>query len=75
MDNWTISDINNVYGIVVDLLRLSVGSDSARKIAETITLEVAKNISETADKSFNDDDVRLAMGRVLVKRLGILLGD
>ena len=75
MDNWTISDINNVYGIVVDLLRLSVGSDSARKIAEMITLEVAKNVDETADKSFNDDDVRLAIGRVLEKKLGLMLGD
>ena len=45
--------------------------DNASKVANDIVLGVANDISETADRDFNDSDVRLAIGRVLVKKLGI----
>lgn len=49
-----------------------IPQDYIHPIAEAITEAVAQDIYESADPSeWNDDDVRLAIGRVLCKRLGI----
>ena len=49
-----------------------ISQDYIRPIAESIVEDVAQDIYETADrKDWNDDDVRLAVGRVLCKKLNI----
>ena len=40
-------------------------------VTATIFDEVLQDIEETADEHFNDSDVRIAIARVLKKRLGI----
>ena len=53
-------------------VRNLIPDDYIQPIAEAITEAVAQDIYESADPSeWNDDDVRLAIGRVLCKRLGI----
>lgn len=49
-----------------------ISEDYIRSIAEAVVDDVAQDIWETADRDFwNDDDVRLAFGRALMKRIGI----
>jgi hypothetical protein len=49
-----------------------ISQDYIRPIAETIVEDVAQDIYESADREEWDcDDVRMAVGRVLSKRLGI----
>ena len=49
-----------------------VGVDYARAIFEDVADEVAKDVAECADcEDWSMDDLRMAFGRVLVRRLGI----
>lgn len=49
-----------------------ISEDYIRPIAEKIVEDVAQDIYETADREeWNSDDVRLAVGRVLCKKLKI----
>ena len=49
-----------------------ISRDYIRHIAEAVVEDVAEDVYETADgENWGDDDVRLAFGRVLMKRLGI----
>ena len=48
-----------------------ISTDYSERIANAIAAEVADDIIETASPDWNDDDLRLAVGRVLCKRLGI----
>lgn len=41
----------------------------AENVAEAILAEVVEDIDETADESFNGDDVRIAMRRVIMKKI------
>lgn len=52
-------------------LRQSISSDYTRSIAESILEDVKEDIECSADEDFNEDDIRLAIGRVLMDRLGI----
>ena len=52
-------------------LRQSISSGYTRSIAESILEDVKEDIDCSADKDFNEDDMRLAIGRVLMDRLGI----
>ena len=70
MKTWTKEQIEELKDIITFMLSNSVGeSDMAQDIAEIIVLEVAKDITETAGYSFNDSDVRLAIGRVIKSKL------
>lgn len=71
MKGWTGKNIVDLQYIVEHKLLSVMCSDSASRIANEIVLDVAKDISETADREFNESDVRLAIGRVLEKRLNI----
>lgn len=59
------------------ILASSVGSDYARCLIKSdgFTENVKKNVEETSawrdEGYYNDDDIRLAIGRVLLDRLGI----
>lgn len=49
-----------------------VSDDYWTAIAESIADDVVQNVRETADpEEWNEDDIRLAVGRVLCDRLGI----
>lgn len=48
-----------------------ISDDYSDHIFDHIQDEVAEDVEASADRHFNDDDIRLAVGRVLVKRLGI----
>lgn len=71
MKGWTGKNIVDLQYIVEHKLLSVMCSDSAKRIANEIVLDVAQDISETADRQFNESDVRLAIGRVLEKRLDI----
>lgn len=68
-------DINPGY--LVEIIRDMnidgpISEDYIRPIAENIVEDVAQDIYETADREeWNNDDVRLAIGRVLCKKLKI----
>ena len=50
----------------------AISRDYSKHIADAIADDVARDIHETADhEDWNIDDVRLAVGRVLCKRLNI----
>ena len=72
-----------IENVIYLIMRKAVGNDYARCIMEdkdnetknTFTKDVIENVircSNWENKSYyNDDDVRLAIGRVLIDRLGI----
>lgn len=74
MKGWTGKNIVDLQGIIERNLRGGMDLESASKVANEIVLDVAKDISETADTEFNNSDVIMAIGRVLCKRLGIKEG-
>ena len=56
---------------VEKLLSKSVSDDYASRIIDAIIEDVIEDVNETADpEEWDDDDVRLALGRVLLKSLG-----
>ena len=72
--NKTIGDLNmkqeNVK-YVLDTLTKTLSTlfdfSVARDIAEAVLLDVVIDIEETADENFNDSDINIALGRVLLK--------
>lgn len=55
-----------------DLLSKSVAMDYVNDIYDKIKDEVIQDVEETADPDeWNDSDVRIALGRVLSKYLGL----
>lgn len=53
------------------LLAMSIASDYVRSIVDTLIDDVTEDVLTAADTLWNEDDVRLAIGRVLIERLGI----
>ena len=61
-----------IMSAICDIFTYAIPNEYASKIANVIAEDVAKDVNETADlEEWNQDDVRLAVGRVLCKRLGI----
>lgn len=68
---------------IYKVVRLAVGNEYARDILEheneetenTFMEDVIENVLETSswedDGYYNEDDIRLAIGRILIDRLGI----
>lgn len=51
----------------------AISRDYSKRIADAIADDVARDIHETADhEDWDMDDVRLAVGRVLCAKLGII---
>jgi len=60
-----------VSGETERLLRLAISDDYALDVLDYILDDVFADVRETADPvEWNEDDVRLAIGRVLLSRLG-----
>lgn len=62
---------SKVRRCLVDLLWQSCSSSYAAVLADELLTEVTQDVCECSDYNWNEDDVRLALGRVLIKRLGI----
>lgn len=61
-----------LIGAYEDSLLGGISRDYSKSIAEAIADDVARDVHETADhEDWCIDDVRLAVGRVLCKRLNI----
>lgn len=59
---------NEVREAIVNELAYLMDSEYRNEIADNILTDVIVDIEETADKEFNDSDIRLAIARVLVAR-------
>lgn len=60
----TIQDIENFLRG-----KCPISTEYTRNIAEIIYFDVLQDIQETADTNFNDDDIRLAIGRVILDKI------
>ena len=58
-----------IVAILLDFLAPVVGEDYLRGVVARIARDVKRDLDETADREFNDSDLRLAIGRVLCARL------
>jgi hypothetical protein len=54
-----------------ELLKQTVSNDYVDYILNVIIDDVKEDVLTSADENFNEDDVRFAIGRVLMKKLGI----
>ena len=59
-----------VVSALLDFLAPVVSEDHLRGVVARIAKDVKRDLDETADREFNDSDLRLAIGRVLCARLG-----
>ena len=59
-----------VVSALLDFLAPVVGEDYLRGVVAGLARDVKRDLDETADREFNDSDLRLAIGRVLCARLG-----
>ncbi len=62
---------NDVREFVLSLLKKSISDDYVVYIADNILDDVVEDIKTSADEDYSDEDVRFAIGRVLINRLGI----
>ena len=53
-------------------LRQSISDEYTGAIADHIVEEVQEDLEVSADKEWNEDDLRLAIGRVLLEKLEML---
>lgn len=58
-----------VVAALLNFLAPVVGEDYLREVVAGIARDVKRDLDETADREFNDSDLRLAIGRVLCARL------
>ena len=59
-----------VVSSLLEFLAPVVGEDYLRGVVARIARDVKRDLVETAEREFNDADLRLAIGRVLCARLG-----
>ena len=62
---------NNVREFMLSLLKKSISDDYAVYIADNILDDVVEDVKTSAGEDYSDEDVRFAIGRVLIDRLGI----
>lgn len=67
---YTEGDVRSIFD---DLVWNSVGKDATKKVADFLWDDVFQDVKECSGfpRNLNYDDVRLAFGRVLIKRLGV----
>ena len=56
---------------VEKILRQAISDEYSTCILEEIYSDVLQDIQTTAAKNYNEDDVRLALGRVLMQKLNL----
>lgn len=62
---------NDVREFMLSLLKKSISEDYVVYIADNILDDVVEDIKASADEDYSDEDVKFAIGRVLIDRLGI----
>jgi hypothetical protein len=62
-----------MQGVIFLMLSKSIATEYAQYISEEISDEVRQDVETSADKDFNEDDLRLAIGRVLCEKLNIII--
>ena len=62
---------NDVREFMLSLLKKSISDDYVVYIADNILDDVVEDIKTSADEDYSDEDVKFAIGRVLINRLGI----
>ena len=67
----TNKEVKETWMFMRKLLSNGISQDYVSYICDSIFEDVVCDIEECADKDWNDDDMRLAIGRVLCERLGI----
>lgn len=63
---------NEIRKLMLNMIKESASDDYAVYITDYILDDVVDDVKDTADlREWNEDDVRLAIGRVLIDKLGI----
>lgn len=62
---------NDVREFILSLLKKSMSDDYVVYIADNIIYDVVEDIKTSADENYSDEDVKYAIGRVLINRLSI----
>ena len=60
-------DYQEIEDTITKILTPSTTRDYAKEIAFYICNDVINDLKECADEDYNDDDIRLAIGRVIWK--------
>lgn len=66
-----INDIIQFRNIVEDVLRCSIGDDYVSYVWTLFGGDIIEDVESCADEDYNEDDIRMAIGRVICRRLGI----
>ena len=68
-----VFDDNDVLSVFMGIALKAFGQDYYRKVVDLLWDDVLRDVKETSEfpKRFNFDDVRLAFGRALCKKLGL----
>lgn len=67
----TIKNYNHFKELTRNILKSSVSDEYAGWIMNNIIGDVMEDVEVCADENYNEDDIRLAIGRVLCDRFGI----
>ena len=59
------------YEFIKSIMKRAVSDDYVQYIMEVLYYDILDDIKTSADENYNEDDVRLAIGRVLMNKLGI----
>lgn len=59
------------YEFIKSIMKQAVSDEYVRYIMEVLYYDILDDIKTSADENYNEDDVRLAIGRVLMDKLGI----
>jgi hypothetical protein len=62
---------NDVREFILNFLQKGISDDYVTYITDNILDDVVEDIKTSADKDYSDEDIKFAIGRVLIKRLGI----
>lgn len=66
-----IKDYSTFTNDCINLLGETISKDYVRYIYTEISGDLIEDVETSADENYSIDDIRLAIGRVLCKRLGI----
>ena len=66
-----IKDYSTFTNDCINLLGETISKDYVRYIYTEISGDLIEDVETSADENYSIDDIRLAIGRVLCKRLGV----
>ena len=73
MQGWkmTAPERKNVRDYIADNFFCAMSDDYVERVADAMLDKVVEDVEECADREWNYDDVRLAVGRVLCDSFGV----